>query len=1087
VDGAESAPAQVVALPGVPSGLALARTGAGLVAAWTTGGYDQNGVYAALLGPGLALAAPPVRAFSGTSYTTYSAPVLACRPDGCMLGAATSAELYLARLGAGAALLDYPALPARPVLAARRQLALAAAADGYLAAWNQVSAGARELRAARLSGDGLLLDATPVLLAQDVPSAPALAADGGTLLAVWEAPTAAAGGVLQARRLSWALAPLDPTPLSLGAADALAQRPAAAAGAGQFLVAWEASADLDVDVLAARVPSSGPAAADAGRLLSSGAAAETDPAVAFDGTNFLVVWRDTRDFASRQTGIVGARVTPAGVVLDPSGIVVADGAAAESRPAVAFGPGGYLVVWEDRRAATGPDVYAARVGVDGAVLDPDGVPVAVAAGPQQRPVVAAGPGGWLVAWEESSYPPSISAARLGADARPVGAPLALAPAGGCGDGCGAVALAGGPGGWFVAWERASLGAGAQGVEIRGAVVDPAAAPVALTVAGGVGVRGTPAVDFDGARFLVAWVELGGAGAAIRGARVSPTGALLDPAGVAIVDGPGRRAAPRLAFDGERHLLAFDDLDAGALRGAALTPAGGVAEAFAISTAALPGAAIACDGAGGCLAVYARDDLAVGARRLALRTLRGPTPGQRCSVDGECATAHCVDGVCCDTACGGGAAGDCLACSVAAGAPVDGTCAAVAPGLVCRAAAGPCDAPERCDGAAPACPADAPAPEGAPCDGGDRCTDGDSCHAGACQPGAPRTCAAADACHLAGACDPATGACSSPRAPDGTACPAANACTTGAQCWSGVCSGGASVACPDPGPCRMARCNPATGACATEDFPDGTGCSDGSACTAPDRCQAGSCVSGAPVSCLQPADPCQVARCDPGRGCVTEPAQDGTPCSDGNACTQGDACHAGACVGGAATSCAAADGCHAAGSCDPVTGVCSRPVLPDGTACQDGDACTAGDACRGGTCQPGPPLHCEALDACHLAGSCDPATGACSTPPAPDGTACDDGDACTRSDRCAAGACVGAAPVVCPAPDACHASACAAATGACATTALADGTGCPGGTCREGACLPAGGGGGGGCATGAGGWAALLGVWAAGLLARRRRA
>jgi hypothetical protein len=51
--------------------------------------------------------------------------------------------------------------------------------------------------------------------------------------------------------------------------------------------------------------------------------------------------------------------------------------------------------------------------------------------------------------------------------------------------------------------------------------------------------------------------------------------------------------------------------------------------------------------------------------------------------------------------------------------------------------------------------------------------------------------------------------------------------------------------------------------------------------------------------------------------------------------------------------------------------------------------------------------CSAADACHQAGICDPATGLCSDPPAPDGSPCDDGDICTMSDTCEAGSCTGA--------------------------------------------------------------------------------
>jgi hypothetical protein len=62
-----------------------------------------------------------------------------------------------------------------------------------------------------------------------------------------------------------------------------------------------------------------------------------------------------------------------------------------------------------------------------------------------------------------------------------------------------------------------------------------------------------------------------------------------------------------------------------------------------------------------------------------------------------------------------------------------------------------------------------------------------------------------------------------------------------------------------------------------------------------------------------------------------------------------------------------------------------------------------------------PLVCSAQDQCHLAGSCDLTTLACSNPVALDGATCDDGDAVTDVDSCSAGVCVGVVtdPCACP--------------------------------------------------------------------------
>ncbi|MCK6546409.1 hypothetical protein L6R52_11215 [Myxococcota bacterium] len=128
---------------------------------------------------------------------------------------------------------------------------------------------------------------------------------------------------------------------------------------------------------------------------------------------------------------------------------------------------------------------------------------------------------------------------------------------------------------------------------------------------------------------------------------------------------------------------------------------------------------------------------------------------------------------------------------------------------------------------------------------------------------------------------------------------------------------------------------------------------------------------------------------------------------------GDACEC------AAVTCAAIDQCHDVGTCDPTTGACTSPPRFDGAPCDDGDACTAVDTCTSGVCTGSSPITCAATDACHDDGTCDPATGACVPPPKPDGAACDDGDACTTVDACSSGACVGTTPVVCTALDDCH--------------------------------------------------------------------
>ena len=132
------------------------------------------------------------------------------------------------------------------------------------------------------------------------------------------------------------------------------------------------------------------------------------------------------------------------------------------------------------------------------------------------------------------------------------------------------------------------------------------------------------------------------------------------------------------------------------------------------------------------------------------------------------------------------------------------------------------------------------------------------------------------------------------------------------------------------------------------------------------------------------NPCTKDKCDQGAGqCEFKPHDFGhhygrpITCDDGNACTSGDSCHA---------------------------GVCAGVNVPDDTACNDSDACTRSDSCQAGSCTGTNPVACAASDQCHVAGTCDPASGACSDPAAPDGTACTDTVTCSGADVCDAGVC-----------------------------------------------------------------------------------
>jgi hypothetical protein len=324
--------------------------------------------------------------------------------------------------------------------------------------------------------------------------------------------------------------------------------------------------------------------------------------------------------------------------------------------------------------------------------------------------------------------------------------------------------------------------------------------------------------------------------------------------------------------------------------------------------------------------------------------------------------------------------------------------------------------------------------GTSCSDGNGCTQADSCQAGVCVGANPVVCAASDQCHVAGTCNSATGACSNPIIANGTACNDGSACTQTDVCSAGTCVGTTSVICTASDQCHYAgTCNPATGLCDNPNKANGSACTDGNSCTQIDMCQSGVCAGSNPVTCMAPDQCHDQGTCNPATGVCSNPVKaDGVTCNDADGCTVTDKCQSGTCIGTNPITCLAIDSCHVAGVCNPITGTCSSPVAADGTACKDSNPCNQSGVCQSGVCAGTTPVSCVALDQCHVAGTCNPASGVCSNPNKPAGVVCNDGNACTILDTCQQGACVGSQPVTCgPPPDACRsAGVCNAMTGVC---------------------------------------------------------
>jgi MYXO-CTERM domain-containing protein len=1001
---------------------------------------------------------------------------------------------------------------------------------------------------------------------------PAAAFDGSNFLAVWQAYESSTGyNRIYGARISAAGAVLPGAPFAITASGVSSTTPAVASNGSEYLVVYERyiSGTSDYDIYQTRVSLSGTPQNPSGTAIGSATNAQLAPAVLWNGANYLAVWQDRRSGTSYD--IYGTRVSSTGVALDTGGIPISTAANDQLSPAIAFDGQNYLVAWSDARWGNA-DIYAARVDPPtGLVIDTSGIGVTPqTAGSQTTPSVAFDGTNYVLAWTDNRLGnPDVFTARLSPTAIPLdgtglpfppasAATAEQAPSVACnGASCFAVwqdqrgvawdvygarfsnqtvtdpqgilvtsaaseetypAVASNGQDYLVVWQDLRvLTTDVYGARVSGAGVVLDTSGIAISTAAS--DQATPRVAWMAPSYLVVWEDKRNDAGDIYGARVATNGSVLDPNGFIVNAGTSEQRTPAVASDGTDYLVVWQNTSNFACAGARVSAAGAVLDAagFAVTSSTCNNPAVAF-GATRYLVVWSDGFAARAGRVTTSATLLDPLTGfslpgvtrPQVAFDGQdfLTVFEKSQGVFGARVTGAGVvldtaglpispsstapsdqpAVDCdgQTCFVAwrdyrsgahydiYGAFVDQAGAVLNTGgvavstntspnnhllpAVARDTSGHALVVyQRFDAYPPLGTNRVHARlvtgfgQGAPCAQGTQCAsgfcaDGVCCNT-ACGGGVDTDCLACSAAKGAsadGTCTPVTG----------TSCNDGNACTQNDVCQAGTCMGGSPVTCAASDQCHLAgTCNPATG-CSNPSAPNGTPCNDGNACTQTDTCQSGACTGGNPVVCPA-ATPCTtVSACDPTTGtCAVANKPDGTACSDGDACTQTDTCQAGACVGSNPVTCTALDQCHVAGTCNPATGVCSNPSKANGTPCNDGNACTQTDTCQSGACTGGNPVVCPAATPCTTVSACDPTTGTCAVANKPDGTTCSDGDACTQGDACHAGICVAGAPVTCAAQDECHdAGTCNPANGTCSNPQKADGTPCSNGTCQSGTCM-----------------------------------
>ncbi|MEZ4309823.1 MAG: hypothetical protein R3F14_17435 [Polyangiaceae bacterium] len=304
-----------------------------------------------------------------------------------------------------------------------------------------------------------------------------------------------------------------------------------------LLAVWDETGTQGLDVYGMRLTAAG-VPIGSRFLIAGGVNDQKFPAVASDGADFMVVWVAPSGGSS---GIWASRVSGAGAVLDPGGILISTG---DLRADIVFGGGNYLI-----GVANGTVVRGIRVDPAGTLL---GSPIVVSSTPAgssaSSPNMAFNGTSYLLAWSQTTggqgdlYARRLSAAGAVLDAAPIAVNTFATSH--------YVRSVASNGTDFFVLATAVVGNEVVGVRVSGAgaALDPA--PISIGTASGAPQM---SVEYDGANYVAAW---GTGDSFVR--RVSSAGALVDASPVVVSNAVSSQKEPVLARTGTNLFALWGD-------------------------------------------------------------------------------------------------------------------------------------------------------------------------------------------------------------------------------------------------------------------------------------------------------------------------------------------------------------------------------------------------------------------------------------------------------------------------------------------------------------------------------------------------
>jgi hypothetical protein len=362
--------------------------------------------------------------------------------------------------------------------------------------------------------------------------------------------------MLRGARINVAGGVLDPQGFAISGSMVASTGSAAVGAAHSFLVGWSTFDPTTGDAVCSFVLDNAAVTSPAGNTISLGLTDQKDYSVAWNGSEYAVVWSQ---LVNGSYDILGARVSATGQLLTPVPVnLTAAIAGHQYQPGIAWNGSCYLLVWSGNETypTSGLDIRGLRLNANLASLDSSPLLICTSTLDQTSPCVTASGTKFLVAWEDyrNAISPYYYSDIYGALVTSQGTISVISPpiSTATGHQKKPAAASDGSAG-YVVWEDFRSGSpriyGAR-VSSSGQTLDTSGVAMPATYY----YQYTPKVCWGQSNYLVAWSD----SYSITGCRISQAGAVLDTSGIVIDNYVSSKGNPSVCWDGSKFQCVWED-------------------------------------------------------------------------------------------------------------------------------------------------------------------------------------------------------------------------------------------------------------------------------------------------------------------------------------------------------------------------------------------------------------------------------------------------------------------------------------------------------------------------------------------------